>query len=78
MAQAEIGNGKEKRDFIPLQLFGSSSLWRVWNILFSLMYANEAYRGYRNQMAKAFPNAVTESEAILDRLWRGCHNMPLK
>lgn len=32
------------------------------------MYANEAYRGYRNQMAKAFPNAVTESEAILDRL----------
>ena len=27
------------------------------------MYANEAYRGYRNQMAKAFPNAVTESEA---------------
>lgn len=45
MAQAEIGNGKEKKDFIPLQLFGSSSLWRVWNISFSLMHANKAYRG---------------------------------
>ena len=35
------------------------------------MYANEAYRGYRNQMAKAFPNAVTESEAISDHCEEG-------
>lgn len=69
---------KRRKNVIPLQLFGQSSVSKTWNVSFSLMDANEACRQDRNHVAKTFPNAETESEAVLYRFWGGHHKILLK